>query len=270
MLRIEDLDRARSKSEYASQVMRDFELLGLTWVGQPLHQSDRDQIYADVFDKLEARGLTYPCFCTRADLHAASAPHRGEKPIYAGTCRRMAAHERAAKEAQAQAQGRHPAQRLVVPDRIFGLADVFQGEYYQDLARDCGDFVIRRSDLSYAYQLAVVIDDAEQGVNCVVRGCDLLSSTPQQLFLHEALDLRQPSYAHVPLMMGADGRRLSKRHADANLECLLHALGTPEGVLGHIAFSAAMIPEDEPVSAEELVELADLRPLCAQREILWR
>ena len=183
VLRIEDLDARRAKREYVDAVQRDFERLGLTWDEGPFFQHDREEAYRAAFDALAARGLVYPCFCTRADLHAGSAPHRGEKPVYPGTCRGLSDEERARRVAA----GRTPAQRLAVPDRDVALQDLVQGSYRQNLARECGDFLVRRSDGAFAYQLAVVVDDAEQGVNSVVRGVDLLCSTPQQMHLQDLL-----------------------------------------------------------------------------------
>lgn len=195
VLRIEDLDRDRSKAEYISAVQRDFELLGLTWDRGPFFQHDRDEAYLEAFSALERRGLVYPCFCTRADLHAASAPHRGEKFVYPGTCRGLTAEQIAEKSMR-----RAPAQRLRVPDDTYSFEDMVQGRYKQNLAHDCGDFLIRRSDQAFAYQLAVVVDDAAQGVTSIVRGVDLLCSTPQQLYLQELLGLDHPRYAAYPFI----------------------------------------------------------------------
>ncbi|MFR0706428.1 MAG: glutamate--tRNA ligase family protein [Eggerthella lenta] len=205
VLRIEDLDAERSKPVYIDAVQRDFEALGLTWDEGPYFQHDRTEAYRAAYDELRERGLVYPCFCTRADLHAASAPHRGEKPVYPGTCRHLSDGERAVR-----AQQRMPAQRLIVPDREVAFVDQVQGPYAQNLAADCGDFLVQRSDGAFAYQLAVVVDDAAQGVTSVVRGVDLLCSTPQQLYLQE-LSVCHPVYAHIPLLVAERDRRLSKR-----------------------------------------------------------
>lgn len=270
VLRIEDLDRSRSKAEYIHQIMRDFEALGLTWDYGPYYQSSRNLAYEGAFERLREMGLLYPCYCTRADLHAVSAPHPGEKPIYPGTCRLLvpdALREKAHAAAQA---GRNPSMRIRVPGDRYSFHDAFQGPYEQDLGRDCGDFVVRRSDGAFAYQLAVVVDDAAQGVNCIVRGSDLLSSTPQQLYLQEILGLSHPVYAHVPLLIGPDGHRLSKRHKDADLECLLQRFGTYQAILGHIAFLAGLVPEDEPFSAEQILRYADLSCLSKVETLSWR
>ena len=256
VLRIEDLDRDRSKAEYISAVQRDFELLGLTWDYGPFFQHDRDEAYTEAFQALERRGLVYPCFCTRADLHAASAPHRGEKFVYPGTCRDLSSEQVAAKSLL-----RAPAQRLRVPDAMYSFEDMVQGHYAQNLAHDCGDFLIRRSDQAFAYQLAVVVDDAAQGVTNVVRGVDLLCSTPQQLYLQELLGLSHPRYAHIPLLVAEENRRLSKRDHDAGLEELLVRYKTPEAIIGHIAGICGLAPTCDPATPEQLLDTFDIENL---------
>ncbi len=269
VLRIEDLDRERSRETYADQVMRDFEMLGLTWDDGPYYQQDRDEAYAAAFDALEARGLVYPCFCTRADLHAASAPHRGEKLVYAGTCRHLSKDEVAVKSLV-----RAPSWRLAVTDDVYALDDMIQGSFSQKLDSDCGDFVIRRSDGLFAYQLASVVDDAEQGVDCIVRGMDLLVSTPQQIYLQDMLGYDHCSYAHVPLIVGERDRRLSKRDRDAALDELLVAHGTPAGVIGHVAFTTGLTERDEPLMPQDLLETFDVSGISERFpdkvQILWR
>ena len=250
VLRIEDLDRERSKGVYIDQIQRDFEALGLFWDEGPYFQHDRDEAYAEAFGRLEARGLLYPCFCTRADLHAASAPHRGEKLVYAGTCRHLSAEEVEAR----RAAGRTPGWRVAVDGLTIAFEDLVQGSYAQKLDRDCGDFLIRRSDGAFAYQLAVVVDDAAQGVNSVVRGVDLLCSTPQQRYLQDLLGLPHPAYAHVPLLVAEQNRRLSKRDRDAALDELLARFGSPRAVIGHIAAVAGLVPEEAPATPEELLK----------------
>ncbi len=258
VLRIEDLDAQRSKREYVDAVQRDFERLGLVWDEGPFFQHDREDAYRAAFDELTARGLVYPCFCTRADLHAASAPHRGEKPVYPGTCRSLTDKERSERAA---ATGRTPAQRLRVPGRTISLDDLVQGSYQQNLEHECGDFLVRRSDGAFAYQLAVVVDDAEQGVNSVVRGVDLLCSTPQQMYLQDLLGLPHPQYAHVPLIVAERDRRLSKRDHDAALDVLIARFGTPAGVIGHIAGITGLAPTQDPTTPEELLQTFDLAAL---------
>ena len=256
VLRIEDLDRDRSKAEYINAVQRDFELLGLTWDQGPFFQHDRDEAYLEAFSALERKGLVYPCFCTRADLHAASAPHRGEKFVYPGTCRGLTGEQIAEKSMR-----RVPAQRLCVPDATYSFEDMVQGRYEQNLAHDCGDFLIRRSDQAFAYQLAVVVDDAAQGVTSIVRGVDLLCSTPQQLYLQELLGLDHPRYAHIPLLVAEKNRRLSKRDHDAGIEELLARFKTPEAIIGHIAGICGLAPTCDPATPEQLLATFDVARL---------
>ena len=256
VLRVEDLDAERSKPQFIDAVQRDFEALGLTWDEGPYFQHDRDEVYRTAFDALRERGLTYPCFCTRADLHAASAPHRGEKPVYPGTCRRLTDEER-----RERAQVRTPAQRLIVPDETVTFTDLVQGPYKQNLAHDCGDFLVQRSDGAFAYQLAVVVDDAAQGVTSVVRGVDLLCSTPQQIYLQRLLGLPHPTYAHVPLIVAELNRRLSKRDRDAALDALLARFKTPAALIGHLAHLTGLSPTDDPVTPEELLATFDISAL---------
>lgn len=270
VLRIEDLDRERSKPCFVDAVQRDFVRLGLTWDAGPFFQHDRDEAYRAALQSLEKRGLVYPCYCTRADLHAASAPHRGEKPVYPGTCRRLTDAECARRERE----GRSGAARLVVPDRVVSLHDLVQGDYAQNLAADCGDFLVRRADGAFAYQLAVVVDDADQGVNSVVRGVDLLCSTPQQIYLQELLGLPHARYAHVPLIVGELNRRLSKRDRDAALDELMVRFKTPEAIIGHIAGITGLAPSADPITPEALLAEFSLERLQGifpdPTQILWR
>ena len=269
VLRIEDLDVERSKAEFADQVQRDFEALGLTWDEGPYYQHDRNEAYREAFERLEQAGEVYPCFCTRADLHAASAPHRGEKFVYAGTCRSLTSDERAKRAKQ-----RHPAFRVAVPDADYELDDLVQGHFKQNLAYECGDFIVRRSDGLFAYQVAVVVDDAEQGVNCIVRGMDLLVSTPQQMFLQDMLGAPHATYAHVPLIVGERDRRLSKRDKDAGIDELLVRFGTYEGVIGHLAALVGLVEHDEPMTCEEVLSQFKMERLATlfpdKVQILWR
>ena len=245
LLRVEDLDPDRSRPEYVQLLREDLQWLGLTWDRETQPQSERAEIYAAQFRKLEQTGLVYPCYCSRAALHAASAPHTADgQLIYAGTCRHLTPAQRAV-------QKKPPAWRLQVPDRVYGFTDGLQGPYTENLAADCGDFIIRRADGVYAYQLAVVTDDALSGVTQVVRGQDLLSSTPRQLYLYALLDLTPPAFYHVPLLLASDGRRLSKRDRDLDLGQLRRRTG-PEQILGLLAFLAGLRPVPAPVTAEEL------------------
>ena len=260
VLRIEDLDTARCPQRYARQMMEDLHWLGLDWdegpeVGGsngPYFQSQRTDRYQAALEQLEAQGLVYPCFCTRAELHAASAPHREDgQVIYPGTCRNLSAAQIAERSLR-----RAPALRLRVPEEEIGFTDGHLGAGRENLARACGDFLLRRSDGMFAYQLAVVVDDAAMGITEVVRGADLLDSTPRQLYLYRLLDLTPPSFCHVPLLLAPDGRRLSKRDADAGLEVLQGRMSA-QAVLGKLAYLAGFHPSAEPASAWELLEEFD-------------
>jgi len=250
VLRLEDLDPDRCRVEYCEQVMRDLEWLGLDWDGEPVWQSRRTEAYAEAFRALEEQGLIYPCYCTRAERLAASAPHRSDGvQVYDGRCRRLTSEEKTAFE-----RTRRPAWRVQVPERQITFCDLNLGKYGEELKTECGDFILRRSDGVYAYQLAVVVDDAMMGVTQVVRGSDLLDSTPRQLWLQEALGLPHPEYGHVPLLLAPDGRRLAKRDRDQELGQLQEKYTTPE-LVGHLAHAAGLIPKYEPVTPTQLLPL---------------
>ena len=270
VLRIEDLDIGRSRKDYADQIQRDFEFLGLTWDEGPFYQQGREEAYQAAFEKLADRGLVYPCFCSRADLHSASAPHRGEKLVYAGTCRRLTSEQVAEKAKQ-----KAPAWRLKVDGgkTRYIVDDMIQGRYSQDIVQDCGDYLVKRSDGAFAYQLAVVVDDAAQGVNLVTRGMDLLCSTPQQLYLQDLLGFDHPEYCHVPLVVGQRDRRLSKRDADAGIDQLCAKYGSAEGIIGHIAYVVGLQETDDPRSCDDLLKDFDIESIeqlfVDKVQILW-
>lgn len=245
VLRMEDLDPDRCRPAYGNQLREDLQWLGLTWDEESQPQSARSGVYARQFRRLEAMGLVYPCYCSRTELHAASAPHASDgRVLYAGTCRNLTPAQRAAKT-------KAPAWRLRVPDRVYAVEDGLQGRYAENLAAECGDFIIRRADGVYAYQLAVVTDDALMGIDQVVRGRDLLSSTPRQLYLYELLGFPAPEFYHVPLLLAPDGRRLSKRDRDLDLG-QLRQRATPEQIIGLLANLAGLRPTAAPVTAAEL------------------
>ncbi|MCC8123658.1 MAG: tRNA glutamyl-Q(34) synthetase GluQRS [Oscillospiraceae bacterium] len=255
VLRMEDLDTSRCKDVYAQLLAEDLRWLGLTWeegygIGGPrgpYRQSERERRYAAAVETLAAQGLIYPCYCTRAERLVASAPHRGEKQaIYGGHCRALSDEAR-----KALAQKRPCALRVAVPAREITVHDRHMGDYTQHLTRDCGDFIVRRSDGLYAYQLAVVVDDALMGVTEVVRGADLLGSAPRQLWLYECLNLPPPGFRHVPLLLSADGRRLSKRDKDLDMG-VLRARFHPEELVGYLAMLAGQQDRPEPVTAQDL------------------
>ena len=242
VLRIEDLDPARSRREYAEALMGDLLWLGLPWDRRAEDQSRRGEAYADAIERLRQQGLIYRCYCTRGQLHAASAPHASDgRVIYAGTCRNLT-----------EVRPGPCCLRVKVPDREIAFVDGVQGPQSMNLAREWGDFIVRRADGVAAYQLAVVVDDAACGVTEVVRGRDLLSSTPAQLWLYESLGLPAPVFRHVPMLLSSDGRRLSKRDRDMDLG-YLRRYQTPQAVVGALACAAGLIDRPEPLSPGELL-----------------
>ena len=250
LLRIEDLDTMRCPRVYADAIVDDLAWLGLAADGPTptVYQSERSEIYQQYYDILLKKGLVYPCFCSRSQLHAASAPHRSDgQVVYAGTCRGLSDAEIARRSLT-----RAPAFRVQVPDEEIAFTDGHLGRYAENLARDCGDFYLRRADGVFAYQLAVVVDDALMGVTEVVRGSDLLSSTPRQLWLYRELGLTAPQFYHLPLLLAPDGRRLSKRDGDQSLENL-RARYTPQEIIGKLAYVCGLQDTPAPASPQELV-----------------
>ena len=244
VLRMEDLDTQRTSGEFAEILRDDLRWLGLDWDVETEPQSLRSGVYDRYFEKMMDEGLLYPCYCTRSQLHSVNAPHLSDGTyVYPGTCRNL----------QNPPAGRKPAWRVMVPDRLWQFRDWVQGDYRLNLATDCGDMVVRRADGVYVYQLAVTVDDGEAGVTEVVRGMDLLSSAPRQMYLQELLGFAHPEYAHVPMLLAPDGRRLSKRDADLDLGELRKNL-KPEELIGNLAYAAGLIGNYEPVSARELAQ----------------
>ena len=247
VLRMEDLDTQRTSPEFAQILREDLLWLGLNWDRETPPQSQRTSVYDTYFEKLNAMGLLYPCYCTRSQLHSVNAPHLSDGTyVYPGTCRNLTEDQRAAFD-------RKPAWRVMVPDRVWNVEDKIQGHYACNLATDCGDMVVRRADGVYVYQLAVTVDDGEAGVTEVVRGMDLLSSAPRQMYLQELFGFSHPVYAHVPMLLAPDGRRLSKRDRDLDLGVLRQRL-TPETLIGILAHAAGLIDRETPISAEELAK----------------
>lgn len=293
ILRIEDLDPQRSRLEYARQIEDDLHWLGLDWdeggvegVGPngPYMQSLRSDIYQDALRRLSASGLTYPCYCTRADIMATQAPHESDgRVVYAGTCRPP--HLRARlKNPQASADTSNSSEnsensentensensehsehsensysqkpvratRLFVPDRDIHFADRYYGPQCVNLQQHCGDFILQRADGAWAYQLAVVVDDALMGVGEVVRGADLLLSSAQQIYLYELLGFQAPQFAHFPLICNESGQRLSKRDRSLAMD-ILRQNHSPQELIGRLAFAAGIIDRDEPASPSDLL-----------------
>ncbi len=245
VLRMEDLDTQRTSEEYAQTLRQDLLWLGLDWDEETQPQSRRGKIYEEYFRILQEKGLLYPCYCTRSQLHSVNAPHLSDGTyLYPGTCRNLT-------QAQKDAFDRKPAWRVMVPDRVWQFTDMARGEYKENLQTHCGDFVVRRADGAYVYQLAVTVDDALAGVTEVVRGMDLMSSSPRQMFLQETLGFSHPRYGHVPMLVAADGRRLSKRDRDLDLGYLRQSISA-ERLLGILAHAGGLIDRPESLSAREL------------------
>ena len=261
VLRMEDLDSGRVREGLDRDILEDLAWLGLDWdegpdrggPHRPYEQSGRGSLYDRAFDALRASGRAYPCFCTRGDIAAAaSAPQApGDEVRYPGTCRDLEAGEVAGR----LRTGRAPAWRLRVdPDRVPAFVDRVRGPWGGAGGPPPGDFVIRRKDGVAAYQLAVVVDDAAMEITEVVRGDDLLPSTLRQLILFDALGRSPPVFAHVPLLIGADGARLSKRHDGVTLRELRDAGMTAPGIVGRLAWLLGLRPSPERVHARDLTD----------------
>ena len=246
LLRIEDIDPQRSKQEYAELIMDDLHWLGLDWDEGPYYQSERGDIYEHYLKQITDNGLTYPCYCTRADILATQAPHESDgRVVYKGTCRNLAPGVKTGPAAI----------RMKVPSEGKGILSFTDGHYGMqtiDLTTHCGDFIVRRKDGAWAYQLAVVVDDALMGINEVVRGCDLLLSSPQQIYLAQQLGFAPPHFTHLPLLCNKQGQRLSKRDQSLDMAAL-RTSNTPEEIIGMLAHAAGLQQSNEPITAQELI-----------------
>lgn len=272
ILRIEDLDQQRCTRTYSDVLAEELEWLGLTWdegayIGidsSNYFQSSRSDVYEHYLKDLQSRNLIYPCFCSRGELHSAQAPHASDgRVIYKGTCRMLTARQQSEKAAL-----RLPAWRLKVDDKPIVFTDGHYGQQSFNLANEWGDFIVRRSDGIFAYQLAVAVDDALMGVTQVVRGCDLLSSTSAQLYIYELLGLTAPAFCHIPLLISNDGRRLSKRDSDLEISVLRRYFGTPEPIIGLLAYLAGQLTKPEAISAQELLLLFDIAKIPKENIIV--
>ena len=258
VLRIEDIDPQRSRPEFARQLIEDLTWLGLTFDEGPYYQSERGEIYEQYLSRLKEQGLTYPCYCTRADIMATQAPHESDgRIVYAGTCRppSLRAGSQTGNHSLPPLRGKGKgmgATRLFVPDDDIVFSDLHYGPHSINLATHCGDFILRRADGAWAYQLAVVVDDALMGITEVVRGRDLLLSVPQQIYLHRLLGFTPPSFCHLPLLCNEQGQRLCKRDKSLDLGELRKS-HTAEDIIGLLAYFAGLIDHQEKVSAQELV-----------------
>lgn len=259
LLRIEDLDPQRSRLDYAFRIEDDLHWLGLDWdeggvsgegAAGPYLQSERGEVYARMAERLQKAGITYRCRCSRSEIMATQAPHESDgRVIYAGTCRPVSLGGTVPDPGYQEG-----SLRLCVPDREIHFRDLLYGSQSVNLASHCGDFLIRRADGAWAYQLAVVADDALMGVTEVVRGSDLLLSSAQQIFLYQKLGYAVPQFGHIPLLCDADGLRFSKRHGSVDLG-VLRARLTSREVIGRLGHLLGLIPEPQPCLPRDLVPL---------------
>jgi glutamyl-tRNA synthetase len=260
-LRIEDIDSPRVKVGADQQAVDDLTWLGLDWDGETIVQSMRRDLYRNTLEILKKRELVYPCVCSRQDvLMAASAPHEGDEgPCYPRTC--------ADRSSQEIPIGRPYCWRFRVRESP-AFVDQVHGPVAIDITRQVGDFVIWKNDDTPAYQLAVVVDDALMGINTVIRGDDLLPSTPRQILLYREFRWPVPMYAHVPLVTGSDGRRLAKRHGDTRLQSLRSQNVPAERLIGLLAWSCGWIDRVEPMSAQDVIPLFRLSSIPRQPFVL--
>jgi glutamyl-tRNA synthetase len=247
-VRLEDLDRSRVRSGIEEAQLSDLLAIGLDWDGPIVRQSERMELYEETMERLDAEGLLYPCYCTRAEIRAAaSAPHGiSASDRYPGTCRNLTADQRAEREAA----GRPPALRV----RSENARITFEDRLLGRIEEEVDDFVVRRNDRTPAYQLAVVVDDAAQGIGEVVRGADLADSTPRQILLARLLGLPEPTYAHVPLVLGPEGQRLAKRHGAVALSDRQEG---PDEVRAWMARTLGLAETGETSSMDDLLDRFD-------------
>ncbi len=269
-LRMEDIDPERSRQEYALAIEEDLRWLGLYWDGAVLYQSQQQADYAATLQVLEDKKLIYPCYCTRKELRSmAYAPHIDDAGApYGGLCRHLTNEERLTKEAL----GRKNCVRLncsAKETQSIDFQDAVYGKQMYTLEACGGDFALRRSDGVIAYQLAVVVDDAKQGITHIVRGSDILVSTPRQLYLMELLGYSRPQYAHVPLLLDHEGQRLAKRHASLSLQALRLAGVSASRVLGLLAYLAGFRESIQDLHALELCKDFSFSVFKAKKQGIW-
>lgn len=249
LVRIEDVDAERCPRSAATAITETLAALGIKSDGPVIYQSERNGAYAAALKKISDRARIYPCFCSRAELHADGIERLPDGGIlYPRTCARLTK-----EQAELRAAAASPALRLTVPDESVEFTDGIMGAQKQNLARECGDFIIRRSDGVYAYQLAVTVDDGECGVTEVVRGADLLYDTPRQIYLQRLLDFPEPKYYHIPLAVKSDGSKLSKSAGDS-AERLLKRIRV-NTLLGALGYAAGLLDENRDATLDELVAL---------------
>lgn len=255
VLRIEDLDTARCRPEYTAQLLDDLRFLGLTFdegegVGgehAPYRQSQRSDWYEACLQKLQEAGEIYPCYCSRDELHAPNAPHASDgRVLYNGACRDLT-------EQQCLEKTRKPAYRLKAMGEDVTFTDALCGQQTLNVQKEWGDFVVRRSDGLFAYQLAVVADDIAMGITQVVRGADLLTSVAPQIQLYRFFDAAPPQFYHIPMLVAPDGRRLSKRDRDLDMGALRDRGVSSESLIGYLLYKSGVLKTNEAISLQEAV-----------------
>lgn len=269
ILRIEDIDEQRSKPEYTQALLEDLAWLGLDWdegPGKggpygPYIQQKRYSLYEKALQELQAKHLLYPCYCSRARLQAIGAPHEGEHRLYDGHCYGM-------PEEQRRQMDRKPSWRVHVPHVSVSFTDGSYGPFSDYLPRVCGDFVVRRADGLYAYQLAVAVDDGSMGITHVLRGRDLLSSTAQQIWLMEVLGYTPPSYTHVPMLIDASGNRLSKRQQGITVRSLRDRGVQADAILSALALAGGLVSERRLYHKGELLRLCNFQTMTTHDIVL--
>lgn len=263
ILRIEDLDPQRSRPAYALQIADDLDWLGLTFEEggtdnagpcAPYHQTMRHEFYEEALANLNSKGLTYPCKCSRSDILATQAPHASDgRLLYPGTCRPLRLGGKHVDSVNDSDPKNKPCNiRLYLPEADIRFRDICFGQQKVNLAREFGDIVLRRADGAWAYQLAVVVDDALMGVTRVIRGCDLLSSSALQIYLHRLLGYAPPEFLHLPLICNEKGERLSKRDGSLNMDALRKRM-RPEEIIGWLGYLGGLLPRIEPATPQELL-----------------
>jgi glutamyl-tRNA synthetase len=257
VLRFENLDTSRVVAGAYARIQDDLRWLGLDWDGDPVHQSERVDLYRRTVEQLAAAGWVYPCDCSRAEIaRAPSAPHPGEESVYPGLCRDRDPN---------RAMKRPPALRLRIPETaVVSFEDGIAGQVTQRLSQEVGDFVLRRGDGVFAYQIAVVVDDLAMGITDVVRAADLVASTPRQIWLAQLLGARPPRYVHVPLVVTREGARLEKRTRGITIRELRESGVRAERIVGSMAYGLGLADTDRPATASEVARST------AERAIEWR
>jgi glutamyl-tRNA synthetase len=258
VLRIEDLDPPRVVPGAEARIEEDLRWLGLDWDEGPVRQSERGHAYEAAIAALAARGLVYPCDCSRAEIAlVANAPHPGDESVYPGTCR---------DRDPSRKMRRPPSLRVRVPDEVMTCEDAVFGRVAQNLALDVGDFVLRRGDGPFAYQLAVVVDDMAAGITDVVRGADLVGSIPRQAWLMRELGAIPPRYTHVPLVVAEDGVRLEKRRGASAVRALCDKGIQPTQIIGSLAHGLGIVPANLPATPDQVARASVAHAIAWRRD----